>query len=124
MLAIRNDQIAALERARLAVFEDKMIEHMQRVYPDWARTLQREDQRAFVRQGMERARSHGFETELEVARYLHVMHDLGPDFDRSLRHPWAADLLNDAQLTASEKMARLLDAAYYQVEAQRLLTPR
>ena len=120
MLAIRNDQIAALERARLVMFEDKMIDHMRRVYPDWIGQVTPEDLRAFVRHGMERARVYGFETELEIARYLHVMHDLGRDFDESRQHPWAAALLNDAQLTAAEKMDRLRDAAYYQVEARKL----
>ena len=120
MLVIRNDQIAALERARLSAFEDKMIDHLKRVYPDWAPRLSAEDQRAFVRRGIERARAFGFETELDIARYLHVMHDLGRDFDQSLEHPWAAVLLQSTELTATEKMDRLRDAAYYQVEARKL----
>jgi hypothetical protein len=105
------------------MFEDKMIAHMRRVYPDWTRQLLPEDQLAFVRHGVDRARSYGFETELEIARYLHVMHDLGRAFDESPQHPWAASLLRDAQLTPAEKMDRLRDAAYYQVEARKLASP-
>lgn len=118
MLVIRNAQLAALSAAVLSTFERKMVAHLRRVYPEWARSPEPELV-TFVRHGLTQASRYGFTAELEVARYLHVMHDLGPGFDESPEHRWAKPLLT-SDLPAPTKMDRLRDAAQYQLEANEI----
>jgi hypothetical protein len=124
MLVVRTGQLSALSQARLAEFEAKMCEHLRRVYPSWPLAdvtdpAQRDALRNFVRHGMARAERYGFRVELEIARYLHVMHDLGERFDESPEYPWAPILLAQ-NVSAAEKMNRLRDARDYQLEARRI----
>jgi len=123
MLVIRKEQMDTLAAARLLSFEAKMIDHLQKVYPEWSRALGPEKLSEFVRHGINRARLHGFEVELDVARYLHVMHDLGEKFDESPDYPWAAQLLTK-KIPASEKMDQLRDAVEYRMEARRIARGR
>jgi len=123
MLVIRKEQMDTLAAARLSSFEAKMIDHLQKVYPEWSRALGPEKLGEFVRHGINRANLHGFKVELDVARYLHVMHDLGERFDESPDYPWATELLAK-QLPASEKMDQLRDAVEYQMEARRIARGR
>lgn len=119
MLVIRKEQMDTLAAARHSSFEAKMIDHLKKVYPEWSQALGPEKLGDFVRYGISRASVHGFQVELDVARYLHAMHDLGETFDESPDHPWAADLLTK-EMPASEKMDQLRDAVEYQMEARRI----
>jgi hypothetical protein len=119
MLVIRESQLKTLSEARREAFAIRMVGHLRRVFPEWAEQHTSDSLLAFVRHGMARASSYGFEVELDVARYLHVMHDLGENFDQSPEHPWAPVLLTSA-LPRSRKMDRLRDATEYQLEARRI----
>jgi hypothetical protein len=123
MLVIREAQLRMLSEARFKAFAARMVEHLRRVFPEWAERHTFETLHAFVQQGMARARRYGFEVELDVARYLHVMRHLGESFDQSPEHPWAPVLLTSA-LPPSRKMDRLRDATEYQLEARRLARGR
>jgi hypothetical protein len=123
MLVIREAQLRTLSEARCEAFAARMVEHLRRVFPEWAEQHTFETLYAFVQQGMARARRYGFEVELDVARYLHVMRYLGESFDQSPEHPWAPALLTGA-LPPSRKMDRLRDATEYQLEARRLARGR
>ena len=119
MLLIRQEQFDAFAAADLARFEAKMIEHLQRVFPDWTMAQGREKLADFVRHGIRRANRYGFRVELDVARYLHVMQTLGRDFDESPEYPWAGNLLK-SDTNAAHKMDRLRDAADFSIEARRI----
>ena len=100
-----------------------MVEHLRRVFPEWAERHTFETLHAFVQQGMASARRYGFEVELDVTRYLHIMRYLGENFDQSPEHPWATALLSGA-LPPGRKMDRLRDATEYQLEAGRIARGR
>jgi hypothetical protein len=124
MLVIRAGQLSALSQARLASFESKMCEHLRSVYPNWSLASATDPAacaalRNFVRHGRARAEQYGFGVELDIARYLHVMHDLGQRFDESPEYPWAPSLLTQ-NISETEKMNRLRDARDYQLEARRI----
>ena len=123
MLVIREAQLRTLSEARCEAFAARMVEHLRRVFPEWAERHTFETLHAFVQQGMARAPRYGFEVELDVARYLHVMRYLGESFDQSPEYPWAPALLTSA-LPPSRKMDRLRDATEYQLEARRLARGR
>jgi hypothetical protein len=119
MLFLRPDQMAAFSEAGTERFVNKMVKHHWEYFPEWSRGLGADALDAFIRRGIERARLHGFETELAIARYLHVMQALGPNFDESGEYPWAEELLNKT-LPLQAKMNRLRDAAGYELEARRI----
>jgi hypothetical protein len=119
MLTIRADQMAVFRSASMERFVDAMADHLERCFAEWTEPLGRQAVKDFVRHGIERAKAYGFETELEVARYLHAMQALGKEFDQSSEFPWAAKLLRK-KIPASVKMNRLRDAVDYQKEARRM----
>lgn len=119
MLVIRREQIRALSDARVQQFVNRMIRHHQKFFPQWSGSLGDEKLEAFVWHGIKRANQHGFEVELHLARYLHVMQSLGKHFDESPEYPWAHALLK-TNLPVEEKMNRLMDAALYETEARRI----
>ena len=119
MLILRSAQIAAFSAAGAERFVNKMVKHHQEYFPEWSRSLGSDALDAFIRHGIERANLHGFETELEIARYLHVMQALGLNFDESGEYPWAEELLN-RKLPLQAKMNRLRDATGYELEARRI----
>jgi hypothetical protein len=121
MLTIRTAQAKAFTEASVEHFVEKMVDHHLRCFPEWSETLGAQELTAFVRHGLDRARFYGFETELDVARYLHAMQALGPNFDESF--PWAAALLRK-KLPARIKMKRLRDAVDFQREARRISDAR
>ena len=75
MLVIRDEQLQILSEARRTEFANRMVEHLRRVFSEWAAHYTAERLLAFVEHGVARARNYGFEVELDLARYLHVMHD-------------------------------------------------
>jgi hypothetical protein len=119
MLTIRDQQMRALAAARMTDFTRRMISHLTSAFPEWSRDLGPGELAAFVRHGVERAARYGFATELDVARYLHIMQALGDRFDESPGYRWAASLLSQ-NIPASDKMSRLRDAADYEIEARRI----
>jgi hypothetical protein len=119
MLIVRTAQMAAFSTASEERFVSKMVKHHLEYFPEWSRSLRADALDAFIRHGMKRANLHGFETELEIARYLHVMQALGPNFDESGEYAWAEELLN-RRMPPQMKMDRLRDAAGYELEARRI----
>ena len=111
--------MAAFSTAATERFVNKMVKHHQKYFPEWSRSLGADELGEFIRHGIERANLHGFETELNIARYLHVMQALGPNFDESGEYPWAERLLN-RRLPPQAKMNHLRDAADYELEARRI----
>jgi hypothetical protein len=122
-MRIREVQLQLLSNAKRRDFAIRMVDHLRRVFPEWAGPLTSETLLAFVEHGVARASRYGFQVELDVARYLHVMHALGQDFDQSPEHPWAPGLLT-CDLPPDRKMNRLRDAAEYQREARRIALGR
>lgn len=119
MFILRSAQIAAFSAAGTERFVIKMVKHHREYFPEWSRGLGADALDAFIRHGMERANLHGFETELEIARYLHVMQALGRNFDESGEYAWAEELLN-RRMAPQAKMNHLRDAAGYELEARRI----
>jgi hypothetical protein len=119
MLVIRKLQMEALSEARRVQFEARMVTHHEQHFPAWSLAQGPAALTAFVRHGMSRAWLHGIRTELDTARYLHVMQVLGTRFDESPEYPWAAEMLG-RDLPATEKMDCLRDAVDCQIEARRI----
>ena len=111
MLVIRKEQMDVLEKLPRTLFEDQIIQHLNRNYPRECRELGKDQVRVVVQLGIRRAAEHGFRTQRQVGFYISLMLLLGSDFDRDPQLPWVAMILADLLADPSNLMERLWEAA-------------
>ncbi len=118
MLVIRNEQKAVLENLPRTLFEDQIMQHLNRFYPREYRELGSDQVRVVVQLGIKRAEEHGFGTQRQVGFYVSLMFLLGSDFDRDVQLHWAIAFLAYPLLTdPSQRMERLWESAMSYIDA-------
>lgn len=105
MLRIRNAQMQTFQRAAIAAFETRMVEHLRTYFPWRARMWGPDTARNVVRCGMQKAQGYGLTTERDICLYLTLMAMLGGNFDIDPQLPWASAILTDT--TTSEPTTRI-----------------
>ena len=112
MPVIRPDQMAAMQQAKTRRFEDRVLAHLRKYYPESCRELGEPDTREAVRHGIGRAATYDVTVERDVCKYVDLMFFFGRDFDTDGDLPWAGEILNDPdEPNPSAKMTRLFEAA-------------
>jgi len=109
MLRIRKEQLQLFQDQARVVFEERVSANLQECFPDECNALGPQGLRETVRVAIERAESHGLETEYDVQRYCNVAFALGLDFDTQFA--WAAELLADTELAAESRVSELCERA-------------
>ena len=109
---MRKSQHAAFARVAVDEFEDRMVLHLRRVFPDDARMLRDETLRPLIRRGMERAAGWGIELEFGICLYLHVVLQLGEAFDEDPSLPWARAMLEDERWDPERRVSELHDRVF------------
>jgi hypothetical protein len=110
MLIIRKEQMQVLEQAAFGGFEDRMVVHLQRFFPEQYAALDDDGMRETVRYGIEWAKSYSIVDERDVCRYIDLMIVFGRHFDTSPETLWAGRILNQESLTdPTSKVERLYD---------------
>jgi hypothetical protein len=110
MIIIRNEQMAALEKASLASFEQRARDYLTEQFPAICARLGPQRLTALIADGIAKARGYGFEIEAQVAGFLELMLTFGPNFDTDSRHEWARKLL-DSEDTPAMRMHQLREQA-------------
>ncbi len=98
MLAIRAEQMAAIERSRWSAFVDRACAYAQLHWPTYP------DLRASVEHALSTARAYDIETEFDLLRYVSIALTLGATFVEDRRFPWAADILQSPTYGAHTKV--------------------
>lgn len=112
MLIIRRNQMETLALAQLKYFEDDMVAHIRKYFPNHFRVARETAIREVIRHGVRKAGRHGFKSERNVCLYITVMLMLGSNFDSDALYPWAALVLkNEDNLSPSARADRLADDA-------------
>lgn len=112
MLTIRKEQMAAFGPLGKKVFEDRMVAHLKKVFPEQAQTLGEPKLRETIQYGTQRAAAYRITSERDVCKYTDLMILYGRDFDKDPAHPWAQSILqNQAIRNPSTKIERLYKAA-------------
>src|SRR5258708_318652 len=111
MLAIRPEQMAAFSTSLRKRFEADMAVHLETFFHASCAAMNRVELAAFIRRTVDKALTYRIERERDVCKFLDVAMELGPDFDRDPRHPWAQQILTDSSLAGQEKINRLVKAA-------------
>ena len=125
MLNIRKEQDDELSQVMLSRFEDRMVAHLNKSFPEECEVLGEEGTHAAIRFALERAAHYGIVAERDVCMYTDVMFAFGRGFDKDRKLPWAARILNDEALKdkPSEKAERLYHVAMNNAERARGIQP-
>lgn len=119
MLLIRQAQMEALNKSAQMGFEDKMLAHLNRFFPDAFAAMGEPGALKMIRHGIRRAKHHGFNSERDVCKYIDVMVVFGRDFDQDANLPWAAEILSDNTITDNKvRIDLLVTCAMAQAEKQ------
>jgi len=118
MLQIRNEQNEALEAQSRKDFEERMLVHLQKFFPDQCKQLGEEHTREAIWYAVERAETYEIVSERDVCKYTDLMFTYGQDYDRDRRVPWAHRILTDKSLKGkpTEKVNKLYDTALADME--------
>jgi hypothetical protein len=113
MLQIRPEQMQSLSTYTICKFEDRMVLHLNKYFPEQCKKLGEDGTRKAVRYGLQRAAGYEITSERDVCIYIDVMFEFGRNFDLDPRLPWASEILNDEGLAGepSEKVNELYDTA-------------
>jgi hypothetical protein len=112
MLTIRKEQLAVFGPLGEKAFEDRVIVHLKKVFPQQSQTLGELKLRETIQYGGQRAASHGVISERDVCKYIDLMILYGRDFDKAPSLPWAESILRNQDIrNPSSKIERLYKAA-------------
>jgi len=112
MLTIRKEQIAVFGPLGKKAFEDRMLAHLKKVFPEQSEALGEPKLRETIQYGTQRAAAYRIISERDVCKYIDLMILYGRDFDKDPAHPWAQTVLqNQAIRNPSSKIERLYKAA-------------
>ncbi len=112
MLQIRPEQMEKFQQAAQRRFEDRMVAHLKKFFPENCGGMPEKDLREFVRHGLARSKAYGITGRRDVCHYLDIMAVFGRDFDVDPRLPWAQEILGKSRLkNATAKVQRLYGVA-------------
>jgi hypothetical protein len=108
MLIIRQEQMDMFILASAKSFEDWMVVHLKKFFPEECQTLGDQGVRDTIRCGIEKAEGYGITTEHDVCMYIDLMFALGQDFDTDPDLLWVQEILQDETLPdPGDRMDRL-----------------
>lgn len=93
MLSIRPEQMQTLSEAARKGFDDMMVVHLKKFFPQRAKVAGEAKLREFIRSGVKRAATYNIKAKRDVSRYIDLMMTFGPDFDKDKQLPWAGEIL-------------------------------
>ena len=112
MLKLREQHKDAFSRVALTSFEDRVLVHLKKFFPDECGALGEARTRELIQFGIERAAVYGFTIRRDICKFIDVMFDYGQDFYTDPDLPWAAEILADRHVRdPSVKIDVLYDAA-------------
>lgn len=105
---IRREQMDVLAAASREQFEENVMAHLRRVWPDDTASMSDEVLLQWVRYGAERGARYEVDTEFDVARYIDVMFLFDAHFDENPSLPWAAEILQAPHLDGRQRVDALM----------------
>jgi hypothetical protein len=93
MLTIRPQQMQKFSESALKRFEETMLVHLKKFFPDFCEASGEPEVREFIQYGIKRAASYQVTSERDVSRYIDLMVSLGADFDNDKQLSWAGEIL-------------------------------
>jgi len=112
MFVIRKEQLEAFGPLGKKAFEDRVIAHLKKVFPERSHTLGELKLRETIQFATQRAAAYRITSERDVCKYIDLMILYGRDFDKDPNLPWALAILQNQTIrNPSSKIERLYKAA-------------
>ena len=112
MLTLRQEQVKAFGPLGMKSFEDKVLVHLRKVFPEKAEALGEPRLRDAIRYGTQRAKTYSIVSEHDVCKYIDLSILYGRDFDKDAALPWAAKILQNKNIrNPTTKVDRLFREA-------------
>ena len=108
-MIIHRGHTEGLSSYMLKQFEDRLFEHVKKVFPERTAKLGDQETRAQVQRGIGRAQRHYVTRENDVARYVDLQFLVGEDFEQRPQMAWANDILTNHKLAGDAKMRQIYD---------------
>ena len=111
-MVIREEQMIAFAESTTTDFQNRMVVHLNKCFPDECGALKEPGVRETIRYGIERSAHYEVRAERDVCKYIDLMMVFGRDFDTREDLPWASQILNDRVVrTPTARMDRLFTVA-------------
>ena len=117
-MQIRKEQMDAFEDKERKAFEEEMIPHVRKVFPNEFRDMGEAQVRELVRAGFDKTTEYEIVTKRDRAGYIDLMFVLGRDFDTD--KPWAQEILRETDLAPCDR----LDQVRYKAGEEKLAEKR
>ena len=107
MFILRQQHLDAFSEAAKEGFEDRMVSLLYEKFPDECEQLGERGVRRRICTGVERAAQYEIDTEADVAVFIRLMFGISPTFDTDSETAWTAEILQDQELSASERLEQI-----------------
>ena len=104
MLVIREEQIEILSQYMLKQFENRMVIHLNKNFPDETQKMSKKELCTLIQTGIKQAEQYEVTLENDVRRYLELMVMYGQHFETNPDMAWASEILNVKKLDGTAKM--------------------
>lgn len=111
MFVVRKEQLEAFSRASVKDFENRMVIHLRKFFPQQCDVLGEAKTREAVHFGIWKAKKYGIISEHDVCVYIDIMFTFGQDFDVDPALPWASKALKAKEMNPATKIEILYDSA-------------
>ena len=111
MFVLRQSHLDAFTAAARESFEDRMVAHLESRFPNECEELGDANVRDRIWEGVERAEAYEIRAEKDVATFIRYMFGLRRDFDTSRKTAWAGEILDETDVPATERLARIKEIA-------------
>ncbi len=108
-MIIRRNQMNQFSQYMVKSFEDRMVTHLRKFFPEKVEALGEEAVRSKIQSGIERADGYLVTREVDVARLIDLKFALAPDFDELEEMSWAREILEDHSISGQDKMDRVYE---------------
>ena len=130
MLVIRKEQIEVLSAAMRQRFIDRMVSHLNTVFPDKLiemESIQADDDNqsleAYITNLITTAEEIDILTEGDVARYISFVTEFGEGFDKDRNMRWATNILANRKLSGTTRISLLYEHLTIKFPDSRIALP-
>ena len=122
MFHLRDEHMQGVSTASWETFEDRMVEHIRKYFPEHAAALEEEGMRLVIAHGIVEAPKYGFVSQRTICKFIDVSLALGLDFHEDERYAGVQIHLDpESDIDASTRADQLVDAAIDHVMKQESL---
>ena len=107
MVIVRREQIEVLSEYMHARFITRMLAHLKATFAVYTQGTSEPDLRRLILSTIDTAARYDITNEDDVQRYLERAVCYGADFDTNPKTSWAGQILQEKDLTGTEKMDRI-----------------